>query len=125
LLVFAASAMMLACDDSRVATGPSVTPPPDTTTLAGKWVGTVDGTGGHSTLTTILNADSTMSGEGTTTFYCKITGTWTVAGGRYTATGRTCDGTIVTSVAPFNKLRLTGTWSGLNGSSGTFTVAKQ
>ena len=116
--------MLAACEES----GPSEIGGPlrvDTTTLVGTWQGTINGTGGFSNLTTLLNADSTMSGEGTTAFYCKITGTWTVAGGQYRATGRACDGSIVTSVAPFDKLQLTGTWSNINGTSGNFILIKQ
>ena len=124
-VVLASPAMMLAaCGDS----GPTVISPgvtPDTSTLAGTWKGRVDGSGGPSVLTTLLSADSTYSGEGENSFYCKVTGRWTVSGGQYTSTGRECGGSIVTSVAPFHKLRLTGTWSTSAGKSGTFTIDKQ
>ena len=124
LVVFAASAMMLAaCGDSGPTGSARVTP--DTSTLAGTWKGSVNGSGGYSALTTVLNADSTMSGEGTIDFYCKATGTWTVSGGKYTSVARACAGIIITSVAPVTKLNLTGTWTASNGTSGTFTVVKQ
>jgi hypothetical protein len=128
VVVLAALAVMLAaCGDSGPPTGiiPCVISCVDTSTLAGTWKGTVDGTGGRSGLTTILNADSTYSGQGEIPFYCKVTGKWTVSGGQFTSTGTECGGAIVTSVAPVASLRLTGTWSANNGSSGTFTVAKQ
>lgn len=116
--------MMLAgCGDSGPTGAARVGP--DTSTLAGTWKGTVNGSGGPAALTTILNADSTMSGEGTIAFYCKATGTWTVSGGQYKSVGRACGGTIITSVAPVAKLQLTGTWTGSNGTSGTFAVIKQ
>lgn len=127
-VVLAAPGVMLAaCGDSGppTGTGPSVTP--DTSTLAGTWKGTLEGTGGFSVITHRLNADSTFTGEAENPAYCgKVNGTWTVSGGQYTATGHdTCFGVIVTSVAPVASLRLTGTWSSSTGWSGTFTVAKQ
>ena len=98
----------------------------DTTTLAGTWKGSVNGPDGYSVFTTVLNADSTMWWEGETSSYCKVVGSWTVSGGQYSTTGRSCGGSIVSSVAPVNKTRLTGTWSGISGNkTGTFTIAKQ
>jgi len=44
---------------------------------------------------------------------------------QFTATGRDCNGIIVTFVAPVASLRLTGTWTASSGRGGTFTVAKQ
>ncbi len=124
-IVFAMFALMpAACGDSGQTTGIDPTRP-DTSTLAGTWKGSVNGSGGYSLLTNQLNADSTFSGQGETSFYCLVTGTWTVAAGKYTSAGRNCIGNVVTSVATFDKRRLTGTWSTNDGKSGTFTLDKQ
>lgn len=96
LVVFAVSALMpAACGDSSAPNG-TLPVTPDTSTLAGIWKGTVDGSGGRAVLTTYLNADSTYSGIGDVAFYCLVTGKWTVSGGIYTSTGRNCIGNIVT-----------------------------
>lgn len=119
----ALAVMPAACRDSGALTGIGTTP--DTSTMAGTWRGSVDGSFPYSVFTMRLNADSTMSGEAEDPLYCKVAGRWTVSGGRFTSTGRACDVIIVTFVAPVDKLLLTGTWSSSGGSSGTFTVAKQ
>lgn len=125
-LGLAASAVMqAACGGSE---GAPVDPTilADTTTLAGKWTGFIDGNVyGYSGITTILKADSTMSGEASNPLYCKVVGTWTVSGGKYISTGRDCDGVVVTSTAPFNKLRLVGTWTASSGKTGTFNIGKE
>ena len=116
---------MVACGGSDAPTV-SVSPIADTSTAVGTWKGSVNGSiYGFSLITAILNADSTMSLVAENPLYCKVNGTWTVSGGQYGSTGRDCDGVIVTSVAPFDKLRLTGTWSASSGKTGTFTMAKQ
>jgi hypothetical protein len=124
-LVSSIAATIIACGGSGTATttGPSTVP--DTSTLAGTWKGTVDGSYGFSVITTKLNADSTFSAEGELALYCKVTGKWTVAAGTFTSTGRDCDNVTVTWVAPVHNLRLTGTWTASSARSGTFTVAKQ
>jgi polygalacturonase len=121
----APAAMQAACGGSGAdPIAPIITV--DTTTLAGRWTGFVDGTVyGYSTITTILNADSTMSGEASNPLYCKVVGTWTVASGKYTSTGRDCDGILVTWTAPFNKVRLVGTWTASSGKVGTFNIGKE
>ncbi|MBC7788557.1 MAG: hypothetical protein H7Z74_01315 [Anaerolineae bacterium] len=115
--------MLVACGDEPIRILPDLKV--DTTTFAGRWEGVVSGSGGDASLVMTLNADSTYSGEGGNPFYCNVIGTWTVSGGQFTSTGRACNAAIVTSVAPSNKTRLTGTWSATNGTSGTFNVAKQ
>lgn len=119
--------MLGACGDSSRLTGivPRHDTGPDTLTMAGTWRGSVDGTFPYSLFTMRLNADSTMSGEADDPLYCKVIGSWTVFGSRFTATTRACDEFIVVFVAPADKHRLTGTWRASSGSSGTFTIAKQ
>ena len=104
-----------------------VIPPngPDTTTLAGTWKGSLDGSFGYSLTTMILKADSTYTGEAENPLYCKVTGSWTVSGSSYSSSASDCDGTIIRHLAPVGKSRLTGTWTASSGRSGTFTVAKQ
>jgi hypothetical protein len=125
-VVLAAPGVMLTgCGDSGPPTGigPSVTP--DTSTLAGTWKGSVDGSYGFSVMTMFLKADSSLTMEAEKPEYCKVSGTWSVSSVGFTSTGRDCTGTIVSTLAPVNGLRLTGTWSASSGRSGTFTVAKQ
>ena len=125
LVLAAPAAMQVGCGGSSAdPVAPKITV--DTTTLAGKWTGVVDGTVyGYSTIVARLNADSTMSLEATNPLYCKVVGTWTVAGGKYTSTGRDCDNVLVTWTAPFNKVRLVGTWTASSGKVGTFNVGKE
>lgn len=105
------------------------TPPVDTSTLAGTWLGTVDGGNdpnsyGFSRITTLLKADSTISVAAENPKYGDGSGTWTVSGTQYTATIRDRDGVIVTFVAPLSPLRLTGTWTATSRRTGNFTMAK-
>ena len=125
LVILPASALIPAACGESGTTGIDNPIRPDTSTLAGTWKGSVNGSGGYALLTTQLNADSTFSGQGDTSFYCLVTGTWTVAAGKYTSAGRNCIGNVVTSVATASSLRLTGTWSTNDGKSGTFTLDKQ
>jgi hypothetical protein len=98
----------------------------DTTTLAGKWTGFIDGSVyGYSSLTTILKSDSTMSGEASNPLYCTVVGTWTVSGGKYISTGGDCSGTVITFTAPFNKVRLIGMWTASSGKTGSFNLGKE
>ena len=124
-VVAASAGMVVACGGSEGApVDPIVTV--DTTTLAGTWRGFIDGAVyGYSSVTTTLNADSTMTGEASNPLYCKVTGTWTVSGCTYTSTGRDCGGTVVVSVAPFNKLRLIGMWTASSGKTGSFNIGKE
>ena len=124
-VVVASPAMMpVACGDSgSTVISPGVTP--DTSTLAGTWKGSMNGTFGYSVTTLLPKGDSTMTWESENVLYCKVTGTWTVSGGQFTSIGRDCTATVITSRAPTDPLRLTGTWSASSGRSGTFTVAKQ
>ena len=104
------------------------TPPVDTSTLVGRWTGSVEsGAYGYSTATVTLRADSTMTQEAQSARYASVTGVWTVAAGRFVVNGRDRNGSIVTYDAPLSPTRLTGTWRGATatGATGTFTVAKQ
>jgi hypothetical protein len=125
VVLAATAAMPVACGGSKAApSDPTITA--DTTTLVGKWTGFIDGTVyGYSSITTILNADSTMSGDASNPLYGKVAGTWTVSAGQYISTGRDLTGTVITSTAPFNKLRLVGTWTAASGKTGTFNIGKQ
>lgn len=107
------------------------TPPIDTTTLVGTWIGTLDGGSaansfGPSGITLVLKADSTFTGKATNPLYCDLLDTrWRVSGTHFTASGRDCGNTLVAFAAPVGPVRLTGTWTASSGRAGTFTVAKQ
>lgn len=107
------------------------TPPIDTTTLVGTWIGTLDGgtaanSYGASGITIALKADSTFTAKATNPLYCDLGDTrWRVSAAQFSATGRDCDGVVVTFAAPVGAVRLTGTWTASSGRAGTFTVAKQ
>lgn len=125
-----AVATVVACGGS---TAPNIieTPPVDTSTLVGTWAGTLDGgtaanSYGSSGFTMTLKADSTFAGKADNPRYCDLTATtWRVSAGQFSASGRDCDGVIVTFAAPVAPLRLTGTWTASSGRAGTFTLAKQ
>jgi hypothetical protein len=105
VVVAASAALAVACGSDPVKVDDSGARV-DTSTFAGKWVGTLTGPPGgfgNSGITYFLNADSTMSGEADNPLYCTATGTWTVSDTRYTSTARDCTGTIITSIAPKNK----------------------
>ena len=122
--IVVASAVVVACGGAAAfPVIPSAVP--DTSTLAGTWKGSVEGSYGYTATTMILKADSTYTQESENPLYCKVSGKWAVSGTRFSASGRDCDGVTVTPVAPVDKLRLTGTWTASSGRSGTFTVAKQ
>ena len=103
----------------------------DTSTLVGTWNGSLDGgegpnSYGPSAFTLTLKVDSTFTGKAENPKYCDLTNaTWRVTGASFTASGRDCDGVIVTFAAPVSPLRLTGTWTASSGRSGAFSVAKQ
>lgn len=71
------------------------------------------------------DGDSTHDGRASNPLYCKVAGTWTVSAGQYKSTGRDCDGVLVTSVSPFNKVRLVGTWTASSGKTGSFNIGKE
>jgi hypothetical protein len=103
----------------------------DTSTLVGTWNGSLDGgespnSYGPSAFTMTLKADSTFIGKAENPKYCDLTNTtWRVSGANFTASGRDCDGVVVTFAAPVSPLRLTGTWTASSGRTGGFTLAKQ
>ncbi|MEJ7809760.1 MAG: hypothetical protein WKG32_05010 [Gemmatimonadaceae bacterium] len=99
--------------------------PVDTSTLAGMWKGSVNGTGGYSEVTIFLKADSTILGKPENPYYCQMDGSWTVSDGQFTSTGADCWGTLVSLTAPLARRRLIGTWRAGRGGSGTFQVEKQ
>jgi hypothetical protein len=125
-VVLAVPALMLAaCGGSREPTA-IIETVVDTSTLVGSWKGTVNGAEyGNSTITYLLNADSTMSGEAVSSLYGKVSGTWTTSPSQIRMTFRDRDGVIITSVAPFDKRRMLGTWSASSGKVGTFNVSKE
>jgi hypothetical protein len=60
----------------------------DTSTLAGTWVGSVNGDGapgsyGYSTTVTELRADSTLTITAANQLYGTVVGVWTVAAGKW------------------------------------------
>jgi hypothetical protein len=74
----------------------------------------------------VLAADSTTTAESPDDpADCRLTGTWTVSGTEFRATGRDCFGVPVTNVAPTGSTRMTGLWTAGTGASGTFTVTEQ
>src|SRR5687768_7663080 len=103
----------------------------DTSTLVGTWNGNLDGgeganSYGPSAYTMTLKADSTFTGKADNPKYCDlVNATWRVTGADFTASGRDCDGVLVTFASRVSALRLTGTWTASSGRSGGFTVAKQ
>lgn len=125
VVLAAPAAMQAACGRSEVVpVDPIITA--DTTTLAGRWTGFIDGSVyGYSSITTILKSDSTMSGVASNPLYCTVVGTWTVSGGKYTSTGSDCSGTVITFTAPFNKVRLIGMWTAASGKNGSFNLGKE
>jgi len=125
VVLAAQAAMQAACAGSAAApVDPIITA--DTTTLAGKWTGFIDGSAdGYSSITTTLKADSTMSGVASNPLYCTVVGTWTVSGGKYTSTGADCSGAVITFTAPFNKVRLIGMWTTSSGKTGSFNLGKE
>jgi hypothetical protein len=127
-MIVAAAVMVAACREDEYSS--RITGPPVTNAVApslvGLWKGPVSGPGGSGLVTLRLQADSTMAADNENPIYTRLTGVWSVAGARFTATGRTPLGTVVTLVAPFvSTVRLTGTWSANNGASGTFEAVKQ
>ena len=122
---------LVACGGTTAPADEGTRPPIDTSTLVGTWSGSLDGGSapnsyGPSRLTLVLLADSTFTGVADNPLYCSLTNTaWTVSGAQFTATGRDCDGIIVTFKAPVAPLRLNGTWTATSGRGGTFTVGKQ
>ena len=128
LAVVASTAALASCGGSG-SSDVLDTPQVDTSTFVGTWGGLVDGGSdpnsyGSSRTTTILRADSTMSGTAENPNYCPITGTWSVSATEYSHTARDCGGTLIRAVAPRSPTRLTGTWTAGSGRSGTFTMAK-
>lgn len=110
---------------------PTPVPPPPSPTilgpadpaLVGAWTGNIDGSVGASSYTMSLNADASMSAEGTGN-YCRMVGNWGVSGGQFTARGTECLGFVVTFVAPASIARLSGTWVASGGARGQFDIAR-
>ena len=127
-MIVALCFMISACREYEYSpriTGPTVTSPA-TLSLVGLWKGPVNGSGGTGVVTMRLHADSTMAADNENPNYTRLDGVWAVTGGRFTATGRTPSGTVVTLLSPFiSSVRLTGTWRADNGASGTFEAVKQ
>jgi hypothetical protein len=92
--------------------------------LAGTWTGTIDGSGGHDQFTMVLRADGTMTVGGTNGYYGAGTGTWTVSGAQFTATGHGGGGGVVNFSGIVSGNNLTGTWV-FGADGGTFAVSKQ
>jgi len=58
-----------------------------------------------------LHTDSTMAADNENPSHTRLDGGWSVAGARFTATGRTPLGTVVTLVAVRLDRAATGKWS--------------
>jgi hypothetical protein len=91
--------------------------------LVGSWTGRILGPSGSSPFTMTLGADASMSAEGTGN-YCRVTGTWGVSGGVFTARGPECRDAVATFTAPSAPGRLAGTWTATNGARGSFEVSR-
>jgi len=119
----ALAALVLACSDAS--SGPGEANPGISGPLVGTWTGHVNGTLGAGSLTMPLNADSTMSLTSDNEHYCRMDGTWTVAGAVFTASGRDCAGLLITLTGSGTRnVRLTGTWTRSNGMTGSFDVTR-
>ena len=124
-----AVAVLAACGGSK-ALGVVDMPRADATTLVGTWTGRLDGGSeansyGASNILVVLSADSTFAVTADNPRYCALRDTgWRVAGDQFSATGRDCDGVVVTFLARVAPLRLAGTWTASSGRSGTFTIGK-
>ncbi len=92
--------------------------------LIGTWTGNVDGSGGLASLTMILNDDGTMSSEGDNSFYNLLSGNWEATTTQFAATASS-GGVVVSYDASVQGDSMAGTWIGNNGTSGTFSAAKQ
>ena len=128
VMTVAAACMMAACRGYE--SGSRITDPTVTTAVApslvGLWKGPLSGSGGKGVVRMRLHADSTMAADNENPNYTRLDGVWAVRGARFTATGRTPFGTVVTLAAPIvPAMRLTGTWTADNGASGTFEAVKQ
>jgi hypothetical protein len=122
---------LAACGDD---TPPAAPINPKDTPLVGTWQGPVGGTWGESTVTLVLNSDSTLTadtdyqGSSGGVYREHLEGVWTVSGSQFTGTGYGDNGgLVVTFLAGLSRptLRLSGTWSASNGSHGTFDTVKQ
>lgn len=101
----------------------------DTSTLTGKWVGSVNGDGsansyGYSTVVTELRADSTLTLVAESQKYGTLNGVWTVSAGKWKSSGTDRDGVTVILTAPLSPTTLTGTWTASSGKAGIFTMSK-
>ena len=126
-VVLVALGAVVGCGGST-ATAITATAPVDTSTLVGRWLGSIQSTTfGYSTVVTVLSADSSMTQDAENSSYPSLTGTWSVSAAGFSVNARDLNGKIVTFAAPFSKTRLTGTWSGpaVGSATGTFTIAKQ
>ena len=119
-LIFSFSILLTGCSDNKNENNnPNIN-----LDLVGTWTGPIDGSGGFAALTMILNDDGTMSAEGDNSFYNLLSGTWEATTTQFTATASGGD-IVVSYDASVQGDSMAGTWIGNNGSSGTFSAAKQ
>lgn len=123
-------AMTIGCGGDGGSTGVD-RPPVVLTTLVGTWDGSVSGDPppngyGYAVMRTTLAADSSMRMEPVgASAYCAVSGTWSFAASRVTATARDCDGIVITFGGDLTGSRVNGDWSATSGKVGTFTMSKR
>jgi hypothetical protein len=94
--------------------------------MVGTWVGPMDGSGGPATHTLVLRADGTMRASGSIAFYNPpANGNWGVSGAQFRASGVSGPGLTLTFEATVAGNTMSGTWTGSNGTAGTFSGTKQ
>jgi hypothetical protein len=127
----AVACMLVALAGCGGGSSPGTTPtkPTTSTTLVGTWNGSLNGDAapnsyGYSTILTELRADSTITITAANANYGTLTGSWTVADGKWTSLGLDRDGVRVTLIAPLSSITLTGAWTATSGKTGTFTMNK-
>ncbi|MDP2724737.1 MAG: hypothetical protein Q8O44_00505 [Syntrophales bacterium] len=96
----------------------------DSINLVGTWTGTLSGSGGTESLTMILNADHTMTAQGSNVFYSQLYGTWALSGSQFTGNASSGNLSINFTNASVSGNAMSGTWSGNAGTSGSFSVTK-
>jgi len=118
-LIFSFTILLTGCSDNKNENNnPNIN-----LDLVGTWTGTIDGSGGFAALTMILNDDGTMSAEGDNSFYHLLSGTWEATTTQFAATASGGD-IVVSYDASVQGDSMAGTWTGNNGSSGTFSVSE-
>ena len=89
----------------------------------GPWKGIINGSGGQDTFRMSVSQDGTLTVSGSTAYYTFTIGTWNASGSNFKATVQR-DSLVVNINANIFADSISGTWSGNNGTSGTFSVSR-